>query len=300
MLRQNLAYKIIAILAAIFLWFYVMITLENPVVETGIGAVQVEPRGAAPGLSVEFIPDEVMVAVTGPRKAVSRLSADDVKAWVNLKDLGPGRRRVRPRARVKGRFAVRVKTTTVVAILRESSKKTLPVEIELVGLPAGYTPGRLFSTPPAVEVEGKEQAVSRVARVVAGVNVRGGEDFVGEVEPAAVGSDGRSITTVAMRPRKVWVEAALARAISARVVPVVVRTSGALAPGFKIVSVTVSPAVATITGRDLDKIHRVDTAFLPLRRSRADLRTTVRLIRPRLGSLVEPQTVDVSISIARR
>ena len=287
-------------LAGIFLWFYVMITTENPVSEVGIGGVQLEARGAAPGLSVELVPGEVMVAVTGPRRAVSRLSGEDVKAWVNLTNMGPGKRRVRPQATVRGGFGVRVKKSTVLAILRESSKKTLPVEIELIGLPSGYAPGRLSSKPAEIQVEGNEGAVARVARVTAEVNVRSGQDFRGEVEPTAVDARGRVVKAVQLRPAKVWVEVPLTRAVSARVVPVVVRTSGAAARGFKVTGASATPAVATVTGQRLDDIAYVETTPLPLRGVTSDIRVKLPLIRPSQASSVVPDQVDVSISIERR
>jgi len=96
-----------------------------------------------------------------------------------------------------------------------------------------------------------------------------------------------------------WVLVNQRTAASARTVPVVVRTSGALPAGLRIVAVETEPAVVTIAGPEqtVSAIQGVDTADLPLGRLTIDTVERLRLVLPKDTRLLRETEVKVTVRV---
>jgi len=101
---------------------------------------------------------------------------------------------------------------------------------------------------------------------------------------------------VSVQQRQVPIRGALSYAT----VPVVLRSEGGPAPGYRIAGVTVSPPLATIAGEEqrLRRVHHIDTLTVNLDRATADIHRVMVLVPPDddVTTISEP-LVNVTIKI---
>src|SRR4030042_3667077 len=92
MLYRNLPLKAAAVLLAIFLWFWVMLNEENPILEAPIHT-PVVAKDLQPGLALERELSDADVRLRGLRRDMAGVQ-DAVEAVVSCRGLGAGSSRL--------------------------------------------------------------------------------------------------------------------------------------------------------------------------------------------------------------
>jgi len=167
-LAQNWFLKILSLVFALILWFFVM---GERKLEVGY-AVPLELRNLPAGLMVaNEVPSVVDVRISGPRTLLMNLRPDDISIAVDLKELQPGLtsfRRLEERINIPSALKVtRISPSFIDLKLDRSKEKTVPVVATLIGnLPEGAQLGSVTVTPEAVIVVGAEGELKDVSEVV--------------------------------------------------------------------------------------------------------------------------------------
>lgn len=167
-LAQNWFLKILSLVFALILWFFVM---GERKLEVGY-AVPLELRNLPAGLMVaNEVPSVVDVRISGPRTLLMNLRPDDISIAVDLKDLQPGLtsfRRLEERINIPSALKVtRISPSFVDLKLDREKEKTVPVVATLIGqLPDGAQLESVTVTPEAVTVVGAEGELKDVSEVV--------------------------------------------------------------------------------------------------------------------------------------
>lgn len=300
MLRQNLEYKAIAALVALFIWFYVMFTVENPRVERTFPDVRLEARNVAEGLSSEMSPPSVRIVVSGPRKLVSELESSDARAWVKLSGLKPGKIRVSPAGSVRGGVVSRIEPPEVTVLLQPPASGKRQVEFDLLGPPVGQVVGRVTVAPTEVDLVGPAAAVKQVSRVVARVDLSAASGgFRGYVKPQALDAGGQRVAGIRLIPARVRVEVPLQAVSPARLMPIVLQTRGRLPRGYEIAAIEMRPTIATVVGAQ-PGTKEVYTDALVLAGVKKDVSTWLPLAVPPGASAVHPDRAYVNLLIRRK
>jgi YbbR domain-containing protein len=298
-LRHNLEYKAIAAAAALFIWFYVTFTIENPMVERALPGVQLEARNLPAGFSAQLSPQQVKVVVAGPKRLVGELEIGDADAWVDASRLKPGRSWAVVAASARAGLVSRVEPPRATIDLQPPASRARKVVPDLIGLPVGGVVGRVTAQPDEVQLTGPEIAVRQVARVVARVDLsEAAGGFRGLIRLRAVDADGRAVEEVRLNPSRVWVEVPLQAVTPARPMPIVLQTRGAVPRGFQIIRAELEPAVATVVGA-APATKDVATEPVDLSEVRDEVSTWVRLIVPPGATTVRPERVRVTLVVKK-
>ena len=166
-LTENWALKLLALVFACILWFFVT------------GEQKLERSYAVP-LELKNMPAEMMVAndipnlvdvrISGPRTLLMNLQLQDIGIAVNLKDLEPGLttlKRLEERLNLPGPLKVtRLSPSYIDVKLERVVSKNVTVKPQFSGNPAaGYRVAAVRIVPPQVMIEGAESEVAGVDSV---------------------------------------------------------------------------------------------------------------------------------------
>jgi YbbR domain-containing protein len=299
MLRRNLSIKAGALLFAIFLWFWVMFSEQNPLVQKSV-EVKVTMVGASPGLIAHLDAAKVRVTVRGLEQDLSDLTS--VTAQANCRGLSAGQHRVRIRVKVpRDVTVVAIRPFQVKVLLEQIISKKRAVEIELTGEPFGnYQLQEVTSSPETVRIEGAESLVGQVARVRVSADLSRLVPGVPTAWPAlALDRAGQPVPGVRVSPSQVKVTALSEHTVVTKVVPVILRTRGVLPEGLTVASVQLDPPMVTIIAlmKQAEEITSLETEPLSLASLHASATRELRLIVPEGASLAQEPRVRVTIKV---
>jgi YbbR domain-containing protein len=160
---RHFGLKLTSVAIAVLLW---MTVSGEETVERGL-RVPLEFQQFPPGLEIQGeAPSTVDVRVRGTSGTLSRVSAGEIVAVLNLNGARPGNRlfSLTPE-QVRSPFGVdvvQVSPTTVALAFESSATVSVPIVAAVEGTPApGFVVGKVTVTPDRVEVIGPESAVKR-------------------------------------------------------------------------------------------------------------------------------------------
>ena len=167
-LTENWFLKLLSLIFALILWFFVMGEQKQEVPY----AVPLVLKNVPPGMMVASeVPGRVDVRISGPRTLMMNLRPADMSIAVDLKDLQPGltsfKRLEEGFNLPSARKVTRVSPSYVDVKLERIREKVVPVQVMLSGTPAnGAVVEAVVAVPPRVTVEGAESEIKNVAEVV--------------------------------------------------------------------------------------------------------------------------------------
>jgi YbbR domain-containing protein len=167
-LTENWILKLVSMVFALVLWFFVM---GERRVEVGY-TVPLELKNVPSDMMIaNEVPSLVDVRLSGPRTMLMNLSPSDISISVDLSDLKPGLtsfKRLEERLNIpSGLKVTRLSPSFVDVRLDRVKTKSVPVEAVFAGVPAeGYSLGEVKIKPPRVEVEGAESELKDVSEVM--------------------------------------------------------------------------------------------------------------------------------------
>lgn len=298
-----------SLVAAFGIWF-VIEDVENPRVTAAFppdglpASIPVEPVNAGQYIVADsFV---VSVVVEGREEELTNLSAADFTATVDVQGIEPGApeaRDVRVQSSRDGVRVIEVRPAAVNVTVVEPAQKEMPVTIRFNGqLPAGYNIDEEATVlePAFVTITGLPERVAGVQSVVLDVNLSGVTTSPHEVTGTLVAlSQSGSIEVVTFDQPRATATFAIRQTTVQRLVPVLGRTSGNPAPGYRIDAIEIEPSSILVTGptavvADLDflSIPRIDQVA----GAQADVVLTLDVDVPQNTSL-ERQTVNVRVRI---
>jgi len=302
MLHRNLPLKAASVLLAIFLWFWVMLNEENPILEVTVrGAVAAKDVPA--GLALQQELTDVDVRVRGLRGDMTDIEGA-VEAFVSCRGLDAGSYRLGVQVRAPDEVTVvSVHPADVSVVLEEIVSTNRPVELRRTGdPPAGYELVDTRYSPKTVRVSGAQSQVDRAARVLVTVDLARVVPGVPiSLSPRAVDSSGEEVGNVSISPARVTVMAEMQPVVVSRTLPVVVRTRGVVPAGLELVSVQVDPAMVTVVlpASHVEDVTHVDTEDISLSGVQGSFTRTLRLIVPEEANLMGDPEVRVTVKVAQ-
>jgi YbbR domain-containing protein len=167
-ISENWKMKVLALVCALLLWFYVMGERRLEVAY----AVPIELKNVPQGMVVtNDLPRDIDIRLSGPRALLSDLNQKEVRISIDLVGLKPGVTtfsRLDDHLRLPGGIqATRISPSFVDVKLERIIDKTVPVRVRLVGqLPGGYQLVAVDVSPERVVVEGAEGEIAGVSEVL--------------------------------------------------------------------------------------------------------------------------------------
>ncbi|MGC8863881.1 MAG: CdaR family protein [Armatimonadota bacterium] len=311
MITQNLFYKLLALVIAIFLWVYVN-SERNPQ-SRKVFSVPVEVRNAARGYTVEPVPAEVSVAIEGPKSAVDTVRREDASAWVDLRELKSGASVVTGKFKVnawvagatENQLSVKVSPRSVTVRAEAIRSKRLPVEVKLLtSPPLGYAYTEPSLQPASVGVSGRASAVARVKRVILPVaGDASGKPIDGYFEVTPTDAAGNRVDGVMLDVDKgVHLRLGVVEVPATKAVVVSENIVGRPKFPASILKVSVVPPSVTLEGKPkiLMGISTIETEEISVENATDSVTREVALRVPPGVRVVGPPKVRVSVIIGTR
>lgn len=297
---------LLALVLAVLVWL-IAINQENPLQERNLtGQIPVALTNLEAGL-VLMRPSQAnaSVSVRAPRQTLDALRLDDVALTLDLAGLGSGTWDVPITGAMRQSNArlTRIEPSTVQVTLERELTRTLPVRLEMTGMPApGYELGETRLDPALVTLVGPTSLVERVSAAVVTVNMLNSKtSFNGSLTVRLLDSALQTINGVTLNATRVDVTVPVTQKVGFRDVAVKVILTGQAAPGYRITNITVSPPIVTLSSSDPQQVQSlpgvVETLPIDLNSADSDVLVRRSLTLPAGINLVGEPTVFVQISI---
>lgn len=267
MLNRNLPAKIVALVVAIVLWFFVM-SEQNPAIESSF-TVPLEVHNVSEGYTLNYKKDSVRIKVKAPRSMFAMASDKEFRAFMDLSALEEGKHAVKVQTILPQGFElVNISPETVMVEIDKIIEKDIRVDVAFSGTPeSGVTVGSAVPDRGIVAVEGPRSEIETVSRVVGYIDLSGiDRDFVVDAPLVAMNMDGKEVAGVKINPPSVKVSASIVKGLYKKTVEIKPVLDDDLPSGLEITSVKLDPAKVEIYGdqRLVDKIDFVQTEKLSL------------------------------------
>lgn len=302
MLNRNVAAKIIALIVAIILWFFVM-NEQNPAIDSNI-TVPLEVQNAADGYVVNRTVETVKLKIRGPRSLFAMATERDFKAYVDLNGATEGKHSMKIQTSLPQGFeVVTVSPESAIFEIDKIVQKDVSVEIAFSGaLESGATIGKVVPAFEKVRIEGPSNAIHEVAKVVGYLNLSGRDsDFNVAVPVVAVNNDGKEVSDVQITPAVVKVDVSVVKGLYKKYVDIKPNVKDDLAANYVLHGVRLNPVKIDIYGdqRVVDTLEVVYTEPISLADVKGLTKKQIKLQLP-IGITVINDVIQVEIDIAEK
>ena len=297
--RKNLPVKILALIASIIMWGYVM-NEENPSVN-GRYTVPVEIINAPEGYDVNMGVREVTLKVRAPRSLMAAAHESDFKAVIDLSGDTEGEYDEKIRTVIPQGFELLGMSDDTVHVTMEALiAHGVPVDIVVNGKAAhGMELGEITPSQQYVNVYGPRHLVDSIVKASGKIKLAdNNSDFTMRVKLTAVKADGENINNLAVLPGELDVTVQLVPGECKKIVPVKPTVTGILPEGYVLGEVTVQPNQVELAGanKTLADIKNVDTVPVSLHGVTSTLDKDVELSLPEgIASTVKKVTLHIVI-----
>ena len=271
--------------------------------------VALEVIGQDPGLVITSdVPATVAVTLSAPTSIWNELNTQKnaVRALVDLSGLSAGTHNLPVQIQIALR-PVQVDAyspMTVTVTLDQLVTESLPVTLVEQGEPAvGFQAGSAELSHTAVYVSGPAEAVKRVTRVRALLDISGVKENINrEVSLQAVDANDALVAEVKISPDKITVAQPITQLGGFRTVSVKVLTTGQIASGYRLTNLLTFPPSVTVFSSDPTLVASlpgyVETESLDLSGASDDFDIRLRLSLPPGVEVIGDPTVQVQVGIA--
>lgn len=260
-LRHNFGYKLLALLFAVILHFYVAgLTNARP---PHILILPLTVRNLPPGLILDTanLPS-VTLTLDGSSEEISRLTDTTVTAWVDLSHAREGMTNPLPVhvAGLPASVSVENEPPPLSLALETRRRRQMLIGADTIGIaPAGYSLAPPIITPREAVISGTHQAVGSVARLVVQADPDQPPGAVDEdFTVAALDASGSPVGDVTVTPPTAHVRLDLVRSLYRKTLIVSANVVGTLAAPYRFGNIEVLPATVTAEGRP-EQLVRVGT-----------------------------------------
>jgi YbbR domain-containing protein len=293
--RKKIWLRVASVIMALLLWFYVV---NQGDVSTGRNLLDVE---------LKYYNPPADLTVTGPEKVSVKLwgsshGSGNIVAYVDLAGLGKGVHQVPVKLEpVKGAMLTTVQPNKVDITLEELSEKVFQVKYEVKQNPqAGYQLTEVLLAIDSCLVKGEADAVGRVARVVAPIDLGNIKDITSvKVNLQARDANGKTVSAgIKLVPATIDAYIVLEKKQSSKNLSVKPQFSGIIAEGFSLGEVKSDPAQITVLGDQLrvEALNEIVTKPIDIGGKQESFVQVVELVQPE-GITVSPNQITINVKI---
>lgn len=297
--KENLFPKIIAVLIAIALWFYVT-SEQNPNVSQTVQNVPLKVQNLGSGLAVTDISTQtVTLRVRGRTGILSNLDNNTAEAFVNLEGVQPGKRTLPVEVTIPTNLEIiEIIPDKVKVTIEPVVKKALPIQAELHGNTSpGMAPLPPTLLPDRVSVQGAASLIKKAQTARISLNVDKLSAETTEITDVKIFDiNGQEVIGLSIRPQRIK---AVIPVVPTKTVPIDLRTTGTPAAGYKLVSTELRPTTVTLKGRPEDMANLTKVSNVPVDLNGATGNFTVQLALnlPTGVYLADPALPELKVTI---
>lgn len=307
----NIGLKILAVVFAVALW-YTVVNIDNPT-QTKSFTTNVTVANAdvltdqGEYYSVDDADLNVTFRVTAKRSVLEQLSGSDFTAVADMNNLDRDNSRIPieiTAEKYSSSVTISAKVHYLSVVIGKEQSSKFVIDAVASGTPAdGFAAGETVATPNVITVTGPAETVSSIADVRAECDITGMNTDVKEtVVPEFYDKNGKKMDTTGLELSVPTVTVSV-EMLSTKELPITVQTTGTLADGLTLLSVSSSPQSVAVKGTG-DALNSITGITIPgsvvnLSTITSDFTTTVDITSylPDGVSLVDTDNSQVTISV---
>lgn len=300
--KDNLNLKVLALIFALILWFYVGVE-KNPVVEHTF-QVPVSVTNLSEDKTATLSTDTIRLTVRGRETRLSALNESDFHASLDLKNLKIGEQLVDVKINHPGMVKVAKTDPEKISVhIDQREGMQMPVSVIRKGtLPEGITIKQLEIKPEEVFVSGNLSILSQITSVGVEVDLsKLSEDMDKEIPVVFYDQNGNVIENEDIKayPSRVHLSVAITQDKIEKELPIQPQLTGSLPAGYQLDDVEVLQNTATVFGtpKELAKILSVKTEKIDIGHLTESTEKTVKLIGKHLS---QPTWVTVRLTVSKQ
>lgn len=303
MIRNKNVLRLLSVVLALFLWFYV-VAVENPYSERKITKIPIQfvnhEELESRGLAIDYSDVQTMdVVISGSRSDVMKVSADEITATVDLTGYEKGKNYANITIKVPSKVELvdqRIQVIPITVEKLQTAKKK--VNIQFTGTASKEKEAKLFAQDiEQVKVSGAQSQVAKVSKVFADLDVSKLTDNSKKYSLKIYAADakGKEITGVELSHTKVGVQAGL---YSIKSVPLSLDLKGEPAAEYR-VSALDAPKTVKIAGfaNELEKIDKLVSNPIYLSDLTESKKIPIEITLPEGVELAEQDAVVLDVKI---
>ncbi|MBR0289157.1 MAG: hypothetical protein IJQ82_09280 [Selenomonadaceae bacterium] len=297
---HNFAQKIIALIAAFFMWFFVM-TEQDPEIEDAYNIP----------LTMSNVPYEfvavcevktIKLEARGPRSNFIKYDANAFRVYANLEGLDEGTHQITPKVVMPQGFELIETDPSLVNVkLDPLIEKQMPVEVIMSGaISQDAAVKEIKPSMEVVTVVGPKSFVEQAAKVYGTVNLSGNtSSFETPIPMNAVDANNNIVQRVRVVPSVITVSVDVESGIKKRIVPIVPELY--TADGWELIKITTEPAQMEIVGAEsaVNSIVTLKTEPFMVQTGQRFFKGILRLLVPD-GVTVKSDEITVSAEVVRK
>ena len=303
-LSSSLALWIISISISVSMWVYVTGMEESEYI-TRKFSCPVEYRGLDTQAILRGRLSEVDVEIRGTEEAIMRLDYNSVVAYVDARNLAPGKKytvNINVDLPVNINLVSCFPSQAVLDLVRQVTRLMTVETILPQNIPEGQYIEGVEIIPKEVGIKGAEDDVAKIGSVRVTPTIEelheGGERLMAVKFSQSEPFEGN----VTIEPAQVRFHGNLVRGLPRKRVPVNVRLTGKLDPDYEVKSITTDPSEVQIEGsvENLAKVEAIDTEVIDVSSLNEDKIIVSPLRQPEVEgvSLVSNSSVRVSLQLS--
>lgn len=252
-LENDTVLKVVSVIVAIFLWMYVSSTTQH-IVTKPVGPVAITwvPPTHSSWSVTSVSPSVVTVEVRGSPSEVSKVSAKNIQAVLNLSTLAkPGTYSMHvPVSVPRGISLTSVTPSQVVVTVVQMSKKTMSVTTHPVGnVASGYEVSSISPSAKSGTISGPIQDIAQVRNLRASVILNGQKSSFSQQDILVpVNKSGVKVKHITVSPPMINSTVHIKVIPPHRTVGIIGKISGKVAKGYRVTAILVKPSSVDITG----------------------------------------------------
>ena len=303
MIRNKNVLRLLSVVIALFLWFYV-VAVENPYSERKITKIPIQfvnhEELESRGLAIDYSDVQTMdVVISGSRSDVMKVRADEITATVDLTGYEKGKNYANITIKVPSKVELvdqRIQVIPITVEKLQTAKKK--VNIQFTGTASKEKEAKLFTQDiEQVKVSGAQSQVAKVSKVFADLDVSKLTDNSKKYSLKIYAADakGKEITGVELSHTKVGVQAGL---YSIKSVPLSLDLKGEPGAEYR-VSALDAPKTVKIAGfaDELEKIDKLVSNPIYLSDLTESKKIPIEITLPEGVELAEQDAVVLDVKI---
>lgn len=298
--RRNLLKKLIALIAAFFMWVFVMAD-QDPSIE---GSYTVPLTMSNTPYELIAICDEktIQIEARAPRSNFVKYDANAFRAYANLEGLEEGEHQISPQVIMPQGFELLETNPFIVKVkLDPLIEQQTPIILVTTGAVAqDVTISDIRKSMDMVTLVGPKSFVEQVSKVYGTLNLSGNNSsFEMQIPMNAVDEKNNVVQRVRVVPSVITVSVDVDSGLKKRIVPIVPEIS--VADGWELNRITVEPTQMEIIGAEsvVNSITALRTAPFVVQTGQRFFRNTMKLQVPD-GVTVKSDEVIVSAEVVRK
>jgi len=287
-LKNNLSFKLAALLVAIVAWYYVMED-KNPVKTQEYKNIPVtilnqERLSEKQLILMEPKNPTVNITLQGKRNEMNRINYNEIKASIDIKDyLREGTHSIKVNVDKPNTLTViKMDKAEVSVRLENIIKKNLPVQVKIMDqLENDYILEETSSNPVGVTVEGPSSKIAQITQVVAPVYVKNMEKSTSQNVSLELWDDQNPLILDGVKINREFVSVNLGLQYI-KELPIEMVKEGELPEGISLITTNISPKTVKVKGDKgvLDALEKIKTAPINLSQIKDDSKVKLTLKLP--------------------